>query len=284
MSEAPTFFCIGAARSGTTWAWECLRHHPEVIVTQPKETDYFSHNFHRGESWYLAHFPNLKRPIRGEVNPNYLHHPEVAERIFQLYPQSRIIAILRDPRERAISHILFRARGDGASTKLESLKTYANDELLERSRYYTALKPYFDRFGSDQVRVVFYDELRDSPVDFQSQLYKAVGADPNFRYAGASKVVNKAKPFKYPRLLKIIRAISAFIKRHRILRTLWETFHRTFTIRRFLLERLKVAEVAEPQFRFEDFYSKDQEALLLEELGLLREEWGLEVPKTWLPE
>ena len=284
MSDAPTFFCIGAARSGTTWAWECLRHHPEVVVTQPKETDYFSHHFDRGEEWYLTHYPPSQLPVRGEVNPGYLHHPLAAERIFQLYPESRIVAILRDPRERAVSHVLFRARAEGASNRHEDLSAYATDELLERSLYYTALKPYYEKFGPDRVKILFYDDLRASPVDFQSELYRAVGADPKFRFDGAMKVINKARPFKYPRLLKVIRAISGFIKSHKILRPIWDAFHRTFSLRRFLLERLRSNEAEKPRPSFGDLYSKEQETQLFDELVSLREKWGLEVPNDWLTE
>ena len=281
MPEGPSFFCIGAARSGTTWAWECLRHHPDVEVTQPKETDFFTEQFERGEVWFLSHFSHLGRRLCGEVNPGYFHCPEAAKRMANLYPEARLVVILREPLERAVSHVLFRARADGVAAEPELLRRYATEEMIERSRYYTALSTYRELFGRDRIRVLFYDHLRASPETFQAALYEAVGADPGFDFAGASKVVNKAKELRFPRLFKLLRGVSAFFKRHRALSLLLERLHRLFPIRRLVADALKKSKQESPRIRFQDLFTEEQAELLREELGLLQREWELELPESW---
>lgn len=281
MPEGPTFFCIGAARSGTTWAWECLRHHPEVEVTQPKETDFFTEQFERGESWFLSHFSHLGERLCGEVNPGYLHSPEAAKRIAKLYPGARLVVILREPLERSVSHVLFRARGDGVASEPELLRQYATQEMIDRSCYYTALSTYRELFGKEQIRILFYDHLKASPETFQAALYQAVGADPGFQFGGASKVVNKAKELRFPRLFKLLRAVSAFFKRHRALSSLLERLHRLFPVRRLVLDALKKSKHETPPIHFLDLFTPEQAALLKKELKLLQRDWELELPERW---
>jgi len=281
MPEGPTFFCIGAARSGTTWAWECLRHHPDVEVTQPKETDFFTSHFERGESWFLSHFFYLGRRLCGEVNPGYFHCPQAAERMAKLYPEARLVVILREPLERAVSHVLFRARADGVAAEPGLLRNYATEEMIERSRYYTALSTYRGLFGKDKIRVLFYDHLNTSPETFQAALYEAVGADPGFEFVGASKVVNKAKEIRFPRLFKWLRGVSAFFKRHRALSYLLERLHRLFPVRRLVADAFKKSKPDIPRIQFLDLFTAEQAELLQEELRLLKREWGLELPESW---
>jgi Sulfotransferase family len=108
------FLVIGAQRSGTTSLWRHLASHPQVHIPPSKEAPFFSHDrpFARGLAWYLGEFFADADPRRrwGTVSPHYMMGspdadvPEVARRIHATVPQARLIAILRDPIERAQSH------------------------------------------------------------------------------------------------------------------------------------------------------------------------------------
>jgi len=215
------------------------------------------------------------------VNPGYFHRPEAAERMAKLYPEARIVVILREPLERAVSHVLFRARADGVATEPGLLRSYATDEMIERSRYYTALFSYRELFGKDRIRVLFYDHLKSSPETFQAALYEAVGADPEFEFDGASRVVNKAKELRFPKLFKLLRGVSAFFKRHRPLSLLLERLYRLLPIRRFVADALKKSKQDTPRIQFSDLFTAEQAELLKEELRLLQREWELELPESW---
>jgi hypothetical protein len=112
----PEFLVIGAQRSGTTSLYRYLARHPAVApVLFGKGVHYFDMNFGRGLEWYRSHFPTSAyrayrklrtglEPVTGEGSPYYLFHPLVPERVAETLPSVRVIALLRDPVERAYSH------------------------------------------------------------------------------------------------------------------------------------------------------------------------------------
>ncbi|MCB9840924.1 MAG: sulfotransferase domain-containing protein [Phycisphaeraceae bacterium] len=115
----PDFLIIGAMKAGTTSLNAYLYHHDLVHRARRKEVHYFDNNTHRGLLWYRAHFPTrwdilkadarawLRRAARtttGEASPYYLFHPHAAARAARVLPKARLIAMLRDPADRAYSH------------------------------------------------------------------------------------------------------------------------------------------------------------------------------------
>jgi hypothetical protein len=105
---------VGASRSGTTSLFRALSSHPNVLrPAVNKGVRYFDLNYHRSWRWYLGHFPLRStararghqgdRALTFEASGYYLFHPFAAERIAQQLPDVRIVAMLRDPVERAFS-------------------------------------------------------------------------------------------------------------------------------------------------------------------------------------
>lgn len=104
---APNFFIIGAMKSGTTSMYEYIAEHPQFLPAIQKEIDFFSIRYHLGIDWYQAHFasnPAPKQYFTGEASTSYIDYPQVAQRIYQHYPEAKIIAVLRNPIDRAFSH------------------------------------------------------------------------------------------------------------------------------------------------------------------------------------
>jgi hypothetical protein len=108
----PDFLIIGAQRSGTTALYSYLTKHPRIASALRKEVHFFDDRFDRGMPWYRAHFPRsseLRRAgggaaLTGEGSPYYLFHPAVPGRVARALPAVRLIAILRNPIDRAYSH------------------------------------------------------------------------------------------------------------------------------------------------------------------------------------
>ena len=111
----PTFLIIGAQRAGTTSLYRAIAAHPAVTPpTFHKGVHYFDIQYTRGHDWYRGHFPLRgtatraaarvgARPATGEGSPYYMHHPAVPARIAAALPEVKLIALLRDPVERAYS-------------------------------------------------------------------------------------------------------------------------------------------------------------------------------------
>jgi len=111
MGALPDFVVIGAMRCGTSRFYNLLTRHPNVERAATKEIHYFdrSERFERGIEWYRGCFPpaqwkNGRGFITGEATPNYLYHPLVPERMARVVPVARLIALLRNPVDRAYSH------------------------------------------------------------------------------------------------------------------------------------------------------------------------------------
>lgn len=105
----PDFIVIGAQKGGTTpLSHYLMEQHPSVIPPTDKEVHFYDRNYEKGIRWYKAHFPLLRLldqgTATGEASPYYLAHPHVPGRIALNQPSVKMIALLRDPKSRAISH------------------------------------------------------------------------------------------------------------------------------------------------------------------------------------
>ena len=101
----PDFVVIGAQKAGTTSLYRMLRKHPQVHMPRTKELHYFDFHYERGPEWYAAQFrPGRWERRRGEATPNYMWGPLARQRLIADLPSARIIAILRNPVDRAYSH------------------------------------------------------------------------------------------------------------------------------------------------------------------------------------
>lgn len=110
----PDFLIVGGMRCGTSSLYKWLGHHPSVVPSLRKEIHYLSIDHAQGERWYRAHFPlrlriGLARVLGRrlqtfEATPDYLFLPHAAVRAARLMPDARIIALIRNPVDRAISH------------------------------------------------------------------------------------------------------------------------------------------------------------------------------------
>lgn len=192
----PTFLVIGAQKSGTTSLHAQLRQNPAVLTASVKEVQYFNKEFRRGERWYLSHFPLRLRaaPIRrrlgiapqvGEATAAYLFDPRVPTRVQAFQPETKLIAILRDPVARAVSHYQMELRWERELLPFEDalrreeveyprrLERIAEDPLaaegfapsyIARGRYAEQLERWFALFPRKQLLVVVYEELVGDPA------------------------------------------------------------------------------------------------------------------------
>ena len=125
--QAPDFIIVGAQKAGTTSLYNCLKQHPEIVPASKKEIQYFSQFYNKGYDWYLQHFKLRDDNLQsGEASPFYLFHPHAAARIAQALPEVRIIVLLRNPVQRAISHYHQQARC--GHEKLTMFEAFINEE------------------------------------------------------------------------------------------------------------------------------------------------------------
>jgi hypothetical protein len=164
----PNFLHIGPGKTGSTWLHEVLIHDPEFYFSEAKDLYFFSRYYDRGLDWYGAQFREARpeHKIIGEVTPDYLAHPEAAERILTcLGPDVRLMVTLREPASRAWSAYLHLSRhGLAASSFIQTAREDAS--VLDDGRYTTNLRRYTDRFDRKQIHLGVFDDLRADPQAF----------------------------------------------------------------------------------------------------------------------
>ncbi len=186
------FFVVGAAKTGTTWLARCCEEHPEICVSDPKESYYFCHNNYypflpsedyskRPLSWYQRRYfghcdGNM---LKGDFTPLYLTYPESAHMIYTHSPDAKIIIVLRKPTDRLISlYFQFDKFYSLDSSLDKAIIKYP--QLLESSKYYNQVKRYTDLFGKKNVLVLLYDDLQANPMQFLSQVFRFLGIESEF--------------------------------------------------------------------------------------------------------
>lgn len=174
----PNFLVIGAARSGTTSLARWLRAHPDIFMSPRKEVHFFDVHFGRGIEWYRDQFTGHEgEPAVGEATPRYLYLREAQTRIAAALPGARLIAVLRNPVDRAYSHFwLNRRKGREPLDFVEALAAEParlaagsnghadRDAYLDRGRYLGQLQSVCRHFPRSSLSVLLFDDIVVDPV------------------------------------------------------------------------------------------------------------------------
>jgi hypothetical protein len=219
----PAFIIIGAQKSGTSSLHVYLSHHPNIKPATEKEIHFFDKDdaFNKGLSWYHSHFPlpyELNRnEITFEATPSYLYRLSVANRIYNYDPKIKLIALLRNPVDRAYSqwnmyrtllkerpHFLFRvSRNSNAEVRQWVDKILADDSYpsfdeavleeldmvfagdpnpepsyIRRGLYYEHLKRFLNLFERDQLLVLDSALLKNKPSKVLNKIIRFLGVSP----------------------------------------------------------------------------------------------------------
>jgi hypothetical protein len=189
----PTFLIIGAQKSATRWLRINLGAHPDVF-TVPHEVMYFN-NRRRcrklGTEWYRAQFAGWEgQPAVGEATPSYMmwiHEPaRIVRRITKVVPDARLLAVLRNPVDRARSAMLHHIKKERLAPSSDLL-TLLRERPPETDRlglvsggwYARSLEPFVDRFG-DQLLVLFHDDVSARPRDVYRDALRHIGVGDDF--------------------------------------------------------------------------------------------------------
>ena len=198
------FLLIGAQKAGTTSLFEYVRLHPGLFLPSEKEVSYFNieSRVERGWPWYLEWvFADAPPDVPwGTFSTFYMDAAEgredtVPRRIRETVPNVKLIAILRDPVARAVSHhrmsvmkrLEARAFDDAvdellhpdALAQARSRPTEANS-YVTRGEYGRALANYLELFPREQLLVLFAEDLERDPTEVLNTFFSFVGVDPDF--------------------------------------------------------------------------------------------------------
>ena len=238
----PNFLIIGAMKSGTTSLYNYFEQHPEIYMSPVKEPRFFA----------LEMEPNPPGPVRrpgpgfsevrdldiykslfdgvttekayGEASPIYIYHPTAPERIHHHIPDAKIIAILRNPTERAFSHYLHICRigkepiadfGEAIAAEPQRLQENWSElwHYRRRGQYSEQLQRYFKLFERDQIRIYLNDDLKSNPQAVFKDAFQFLGVDDQFE-------INTARRHNSAKKLPKNKAIHSFLTQQNPLKSL----------------------------------------------------------------
>lgn len=246
----PNFIIVGVPRSGTTTLHYNLQQHPDIEMSLQKEPNFFAFNNQELDvSWQLdkkilrsvsrrsvTNFHNYKSlfraaPAIGEASPIYFSCTGVANRIFNVNPDCKIIVILRQPTQRAYSDFIQRERSNGnlqtekypslfvksiedQQNSLQSKKQISNvshTPYVEASLYSKKLSKFIEVFGVERVHVILFEEIRDTPKAMYKNLFRFLGVSQDFKVnekaynqSGSPKVVEIEKFLRSKKIKKLV--------------------------------------------------------------------------------
>ena len=210
MSTPPgmEFLVIGAQKAGTTTLWNLLRDHPQLWFPDAKEAPFFSHTevYEAGWASYLERLrvPAGEGVLRGTITPHYMQGRRdagtrlVAERVHRLLPEVRIVALLRDPVERARSqHAMAIARGleqrdaEGALSELLRGQALREGRLapgdtntyVVQGEYGRILGEYLSLFPREALHIELSDSLSSDPEGVVRRVLHFLGVREDYQPA-----------------------------------------------------------------------------------------------------
>ena len=211
----PTFLIIGAPKSGTTTLSDFLRFSPDVYIPPRKEIHFFTRFYDRGERWYREQFADGSGAVAvGEASPEYLFRIHAHERMASVVPDAKLVAIFRNPVERAYSQYWYlRSQGVNAPSFEDLARAEMKGEVgrpaLLSVGYYAAqiehLTQYYDR---ENLLVLLLDDLQTDPEGVLRTLSGFVGVEPP--PISQARASNKAMEFRSLRLFRLMRRWKAW--------------------------------------------------------------------------
>ena len=207
------FFIVGAQRAGTSYLYSLLSEHPEIEMAKPlkPEPKFFllEDLFARGIEYYQSQFFENKQGIKiqGEKSTCYIESEKVAQRISHFFPGAKIIFILRDPIQRAISNYWLTANNgleklplDKAFIKEEdrwsnydherfSVSPYA---YLRRGRYIDFISFYETYFQKKSIKIILFEELIKS-IKVVQDTFAFLGVAEDFIPTKAGNIINPSQ-------------------------------------------------------------------------------------------
>jgi len=201
----PGLIIVGAQKAGTSSLFNYMAQHPDARPSFKKEVHFFdtgnseyANVYKKGLKWYKAHFP-VRRPwdktsVAFESSPRYLFDPDTPERIANDLPNVKIVILLRNPTERAISHYFHaKRRGNESRPIMKAMKdeekllaayierkewnslVYRENSYKKRGLYWKQLERYFSLFDREQILVESSERFFADPKTVLAEVFEFAG-------------------------------------------------------------------------------------------------------------
>ncbi|MEJ2378343.1 MAG: sulfotransferase [Pseudolabrys sp.] len=243
--KKPNFFLLGAAKSGTSTLYHCLKQHPEIFMSTVKEPTFFNEGYQQVTDpiSYFALFEGATtEKVLGEASHVYMSNPRVSPVLRGLFPDARFLVVLRNPAERAFSlYHHMRRHGHEYIGSFEAAlaaedRRYASARFRERcpqyfynfmyfrsGEYGHQLQRYFEYFPKEQFHIIRMDAMINNYEDTVRKIFQflAIADDfiPELKHKNAGDQTARFASMQYfathklGRTVIIRKAVRSLLKR-----------------------------------------------------------------------
>lgn len=218
MKRKIDFFIVGTPKGGTTALSFFLNQHPDIFFPE-KEVPYFSREelYKQGEQILASYYKIGKNEkIWGGVDVTLLYFLHAAQRMYEYHEDMKIIAVLRNPVDRAYSAYWYAKRFGWENSGTFEIALGKEEErsrgsLMEQAmrylphgHYITPLKHYMKLFGEKKVKVILNDDLKKSPEATIQNALKWLGVDESICHIDGARQINKGGMLRFEWLQKLL--------------------------------------------------------------------------------
>jgi len=211
--KKPNFIVIGAMKAATTSLYTYLKQHPDIFMPKVKEPMFFN-NFNQNKDYkllgrkgnkittlkeYFSLFSDVENESAiGEASPAYIYNENAPQLIKEHLPDVKIIAILRQPVERAYSNYLHTKRADRENLnsfeqaiEIETQRIEDNwsplYHYIEKGYYSVQLKRYYNIFPKENIKVYLFEDVVKNPKETLKDIFKFLNIDENIEVDTSKK-------------------------------------------------------------------------------------------------
>ena len=222
---SPDFIIIGSQKCGTTSLYDYICKHSDVYPAITKQIHYFDFNYNMKNHWYRAFFPSIfkkffikylmRKPfLTGEASPDYINHPYTPLRISKDLPRVKLIAIFRNPVERAFSNYQHNIRDkkenlsfedalkeeenriETEKIKLEENEFYYSEnfrqfQYINRGKYIEEISEWLRFFPKEQLLIISTENLEENPSKILADVFSFLNIKNE--YVDATQKLNVGK-------------------------------------------------------------------------------------------
>jgi hypothetical protein len=205
VEKKPNFIIIGAMKAATTSLYTYLKQHPDIFMTKVKEPMFFN-NFNQITDFkvlgnkskkvnslldYFSMFSSVENESAiGEASPAYIYNEKAPYLIKEHLTDVKIIAILRQPTDRAYSNFLHTKRADRENVnsfeqaiKIEKERISDNwsplYHYIQKGFYSVQLKRYYNLFPKENIKVYLFEDVVKNPKETLKDIFKFLNVDEN---------------------------------------------------------------------------------------------------------
>lgn len=210
-------FFIGPGKTGSSWMYKNLFHHPEIKLPKNiKETNFFLDDNFIKQDLFSSFFDYGKdKKYNLDISNTYIYKEDVANRIFNFQPNSKIVIGYRDPFSRIESAFHFKKR-NGEIPQNETLESALIDDKFDliKTNYYAKLtQPYINKFGLENIFILEFSRLQNDSKKLLIDLFKFLSVKVHFNEKFLNKKINPASSFRIKQLSYLSKPVSSSLRK-----------------------------------------------------------------------